>query len=816
MKRRSSKRKSTRRTGRSPDVTRGASPPDRLRPWLLGMMIALFVVRPLYPSESAVEGGALAVVMAWIALAAFWLLGAAGRRRFAVRFGWTDAAVAVLIGVHTLSGVWAATHVSPRPAINMLWEWIGLGLAFFMARQLVVGEREARAVAAVMIALAVGICGYGLYQHAVEIPQTRAMYEQDPDAMLRAAGYDAPAGSAKRTLFEARLYSPEWMGTFALANSLAGYLTPWLVVAAGIAIFRNSSHLAPRDVTTSLGDSTASSGDVTTSPGDSTTSRGARRLLYTGSAASLLTVLLAGGLWMTRSRSGLAAAVLGVVLAWWLCGRPNKRLGWKLPAVGASVAVVLVVVGIATGALGGATKSLGYRLEYWQSTGKIIAEHPIAGCGPGNFRYEYTAYKLPQASEEVADPHNFLMETWATAGSFALAAMLAVLGCFFRNSLSLRERVGVRGKQKRNTPSNTSSNPDDATAGPSQGGRGRRKRASNRALPSRQPDSVNAPHPNPLPEGEGTWCILGGAVLGFLISVPLASLSTAPPSRAAVQIGLPVAAVCVALLSGWIRHGRLPRALPTIGVAALLVNLLAAGGIGYPGVAGSLWLLMALGLRGDRPRMATRGIALAGLLVVLSVAGTCTFSAYSPVLSSRQAMRMARQDPQNAERWLAEAATADPLAAEPLEALADLHAAELARGRLDASFEQLADLDARALARAPNSGAAYLASGDRFRRLASAASEPSHVVPLWPGGREEIAAAAIGRAVESYRCAVARYPNSALYHARLTDALYDAGEQSQGRREAEAALDLDRAMPHADKKLDASVRQRLLGYTGKE
>ncbi len=61
----------------------------------------------------------------------------------------------------------------------------------------------------------------------------------------------------------------------------------------------------------------------------------------------------------------------------------------------------------------------------------MIAEHPLLGCGPGNFKNAYTAYKLPEASEEVADPHNFVLEIWATAGTLTMLVFVAALGGFF-------------------------------------------------------------------------------------------------------------------------------------------------------------------------------------------------------------------------------------------------------------------------------------------------------------------------------------------------------------------------------------------------
>ena len=106
-------------------------------------MTALWVARPLFPSESAAtHGDGLTVVMLWIALWVFWFLGAIGRPKLAVRFGCTDAAVALLMLCFTAAALWAVRHGSPRPAVNVLWEWLGMGLSFFLARQLIATPRE--------------------------------------------------------------------------------------------------------------------------------------------------------------------------------------------------------------------------------------------------------------------------------------------------------------------------------------------------------------------------------------------------------------------------------------------------------------------------------------------------------------------------------------------------------------------------------------------------------------------------------------------------------------------------------------------------
>ncbi len=75
----------------------------------------------------------------------------------------------------------------------------------------------------------------------------------------------------------------------------------------------------------------------------------------------------------------------------------------------------------------------------------MIFDHPLLGCGPGNFQQYYTFYKLPEASETVADPHNFLLEIAATAGLPALALLFWLLALAVRGRESffrIRSRAG--------------------------------------------------------------------------------------------------------------------------------------------------------------------------------------------------------------------------------------------------------------------------------------------------------------------------------------------------------------------------------------
>lgn len=737
MKRR--RNPSDRNRDEQPPATASASLPaaNILRWGLLGGMTALYVVRPLFPSESAaVYGDGMTVVMLWIALAVFWLLGAIGRPVFELRFGWIDAAVLLLVawcGVSAISVMW---HGAPRPAINMFWEWLGLGLAFLLARQFIATAMEARAVAAVMIAVAVSLAGYGLYQRVYEMPNSRAMYEADPDRAMRDAGLWFEPGSPERILFESRLGNREPMATFALTNSLAAFLSPWLVILFGMIL-------------------------------DSRHNR--RRLI----ALLLCAVPIVICLVLTKSRSGYIAVAIGLVAVWFLSRRDKLHIGWRLPAA-IGLAMVVGVAGLSMSGLGGdllqrATRSFGFRVHYWRSSVKMIADHPIVGCGPGNFQNSYTQYKLIEASEEVADPHNFLLEIWATAGTPALLAFLAVLFGFAWSSSS--NTVG----QVSNLPeSNLSSTPGSAHL---------------QVVPGNT-DDVSCP---PL-------YVMAGGLCGFLLAAPIGLLSAAPPGIASLLLGIPLAIATLGLLWNWVQDGQLPRWLPALGVVTVLIDLLTTGGIAFPSVAGSLWLLMALGLQGRRPRGSHPTVAWGALAVAIALAVACYCSAYGPVLGCQAEMRLAEREPLRAVEHLEAATVSDPWAVDPWRQLA---AVELERWWQRPNPEDFARFEharAKALELAPNSASLWLTAGDWSARAYSKTG---------PDGKR-FAPQAGASAIEAYDRAVQLYQNSTLYRAKLANAYRAVGDWSGFRREAKTALEMDDLTSYSDKKLPAAVRDRLV------
>ncbi len=192
--------------------------------------------------------------------------------------------------------------------------------------------------------------------------------------------------------------------------------------------------------------------------------------------------------------------------------------------------------------------------------------------------------------------------------------------------------------------------------------------------------------------------------------------------------------------------------------------------------------------------MLPRSVAFGLLGIALALAVACYSTAYSPVLRCQGEMRAARRKPSEAEKHLQVAAVADPLAAEPWRQLAAIAFEDWWKNSNDERFRRFEQYNATALELATNSAPAWLASGNWYTRAYAKT-----------GRRAEI-----DKAVAAYSRAVHFYHNSALNRAKLALAHQAAGNQADFRREADAALRLDRLTPHADKKLPEELRKQLI------
>ena len=393
-------RKNTKSAGPSPAAEQTDAYFKVARGVTLAGLAALLVATPLVPSEGAVDfGTGTVLVMLWLVLLTCWSGLIALERKPAVCLGPLDVVVMVFFGLVALSSMVMISAGYARATINMLWQWLSFGTCYILCRQLLRTPSSMRAVSAVMIGLAICLSTLAYYQYFYSLPRDRAAYDRDPEGMLREAGIDSTEGSPERKLFDDRLHSTEPTATFALTNSLAGFLTPWLIVALGIGL----TAVPPKRLTP-----------------------------YVVVAAAFICLYLGLCLLLTKSRSAILATAMGatILAMWWW--RKGHRLGWRTVLGGAAAVGVLLGGLIIAGALDRLVltetpKSLLYRLQYWQATSSMIAEQPWFGCGAGNFQQYYTNYKLPEASESISDPHNLLFEVWSNAGTPAALAFIAIL-----------------------------------------------------------------------------------------------------------------------------------------------------------------------------------------------------------------------------------------------------------------------------------------------------------------------------------------------------------------------------------------------------
>jgi O-antigen ligase len=81
------------------------------------------------------------------------------------------------------------------------------------------------------------------------------------------------------------------------------------------------------------------------------------------------------------------------------------------------------------------------RLQLWQASLELLAEHPILGIGLDNFLYRYPLH-IPSGivmEPNLSHPHNLVLQFWLQLGLPGLAALLWLLAAFGREAI---RRVG--------------------------------------------------------------------------------------------------------------------------------------------------------------------------------------------------------------------------------------------------------------------------------------------------------------------------------------------------------------------------------------
>ncbi len=706
-------------------VFRLDTPFEFLLPIFLGLLVALTL---FLPGEQVERGGVFHLP------AILWLLAAvlvvfANREKPQWQFSRLDGIAYAFFGWVVLSQLWnllPGHGGAPRSTLNMLSAWIGMAAAWFVFRQVLRDRRWVETVLMLVLVVMATEALTGLFQYFVTIPETRLMLEKAPASALSQIDPSIRPDTPEWTLLVNRLKTAGPMGTYPLTNSLGGLLGVWLLFLLALPLYQNSLKKDDQCETKN-------------------------RTLIPAFGLLFFALVLGTCFLLTRCRSAFVAVAFGMLLI--ALDQCRRRFGSTLknrlvPLVAAGVVLtaglaVLLAAASGKSLLDGARRSLGFRLEYWSASMDMIRDYPVFGCGSGNFKQSYMRYKLPGASEEIADPHHFAVELAAVAGMPALLLFLVLFAMIF-----WRQRRFIA--------------PEPVEDGD-----------------ERAPNGLRAK-------------IFAGGFIGGSLAFYLSLYGEAAIDFEAVLFSLPVSVIAFALLNFYGKPFQIPSVLLAVTLLTFFVHLSAAGGVSVTSTAICLWLLGAILLNRSEKESSTRMPSGRQIFYVLFFAGIAIPVIYTtgfrPVMRSQGPESQAQTTSDLRQRLflLRRARDADPWSAAIQLRLASETFGQWTQHPSDAHLrmETLA-AQRRAVRLNP------CASGYRFifaEQLFGMAERTND-----ENLRET--------ALEYYREAVELYPTQAKFRAPLAWALWKSGQDAEARKQRTEALRLDELTPHSDQKL---------------
>lgn len=713
-----------------------AEPPATPSPAWLFFIGLLLAARYLQPTEAVVFGETLWQAQLWLAASAVWCWTQFRSGRFVLRWSLLDLLLWGLVLGHALStAVVFLEGGDRRAAVNIAWEWAGLAATFFVLRQILASDAIGRTMP-VVAAVMVSIAALGIWQHHVSQPQTAARYE----SLWNEA-------ETLGELIERGQATPSQRARFSeVHDELAAFGVPIEASARKRwedRLLYSSEAFGTFGLANTLGGLLAAA-----LPFIVLSIRKARRspAVLAGLMASTGLVLYC--LVLTKSRTawvGLLAGSLAVAALHAIRGRGARNLLGPGVAVFGGTVLLLGIVYLAGGidrqVFSEAPKSLQYRLDYWSGALDVLKERPLLGTGPANFRTHYLEHRPPGASEAVAAPHNLLLDVWTAGGLLSLVMLLAFLGVVLTRFVRMIRDAALT--EHATTPSGWS----------------------------------------PLETG---------ALVAFPVVVAVYFLTGNGIDQRLLAIA-PVAGISLFCLIRFNARAAVVVGAGT-GLVALIVHLLGADGIELPAVLQTLFLFAAVI---DRPlESRLRAVPVLPLLGLGALTVGCLLSGLVPVLNAAalttRGEQLVRQGNPVAERFLEQAAEADPLAMRPIELLAELATSRALssgsrsdRQAAERRWQTVLDVAPRHLHARAQLAELALASGG--------------------GAGADEAAALLAEAV-------ALSPTDAELRARAASAFEAVGNAHAASKHAREALrldDLNRAAGHVDLTFETSSRRAL-------
>jgi O-antigen ligase len=318
----------------------------------------------------------------------------ASDRQYVLRAAWSALPLGALAAWAACSTFWAADKFA---ALTGGMHWIAAAALLWAGAQLVRSWLRLRIVGAVAFGLLLALGAHALFYKAVDVPAQREYWQKHEAEIIKERGWTDDAFAASQ--FKNKVLAGELIGFYRSANSMAAVAVLLLLVSMGL---------------------------------------GAQRVVddrkdATGAALLLVSAGVAGWL-IVEAKSKTAGltpvlAIAGAAAAWrWRAALAARvrRAYWV--GVGVALLAVVAVVGHGLYHHGLPGESLTFRWHYWVGGARLFAAHALAGVGFDNFGLYYLGARLPEAAEEVRDPHNFLVRFAVELGTVGAVLCVAWVG----------------------------------------------------------------------------------------------------------------------------------------------------------------------------------------------------------------------------------------------------------------------------------------------------------------------------------------------------------------------------------------------------
>ncbi|HTL29208.1 MAG TPA: O-antigen ligase family protein [Tepidisphaeraceae bacterium] len=375
-------------------------------------------ISPGFPQVPRGAGAGVAVVLDLLMClpAVLVLLRRVLDRQYVLRWSISEALLGALAIFAAISTFWSADKWL---AGVTAFHFIAMATLVWSAAQLVRSWLRLRWVVAVCFGMLLVHLAQGIQYRFIDYPDNVRYWNGHKAEELARRGW--AEGSFEALQLEKKLLSGEMVGFSVSPNTYAAMLVVLTIVSAGAMMqrFKDKDEIGwPIAIAITV--------PIT-----------GVLLFYTQSKTAYATPII-------------AAIMFGVVGRWsgWMTAH-RRQVFWG--SVAAVVLVSLAIIGHGLWHHSLVVASLTFRWQYWVGAMHIFTSHPIVGVGWSNFGPYYLSARLPIASEEIKDPHNFVVRVLVELGVIGCALLI---GWLLRAAWELTRSVFPPTQAKRAAPAN--------------------------------------------------------------------------------------------------------------------------------------------------------------------------------------------------------------------------------------------------------------------------------------------------------------------------------------------------------------------------